>query len=1456
MTAATIRHVLNELEKREMPLLSWGVTNGTFTEDEVMKVLSAVAPSEDPDELLDTLLNQGLVVTKGISGDHYRSRMAETVRLSVNLRQWFYGRDWQMAPVLVSDARFLSQARVVPTRDQEPDRLAADLSLALREEWTPEHDSALRAVLAGRSVSAFQARSTQRLLTRTPSGTGSATCITAGTGSGKTLAFYLPALTHILSSPTPEGVPRIVAIYPRTELLRDQLRGLLLTTRALADAGLRRPRVGVLYGASPRDRRDANVVRKRGWKQQPHNLVCPIIGCLEDSCEGSYLWPESAGDSEQLVCDRCGSVLDGESLSFVRKRLQSRPPEVLFTTTEMVNRLLGSVAMKRLFVGDGRRSPEFLLLDEVHTYSGSHGAQVANLLRRWRAEMSTASHVVGLSATLADPAGFFAELVGLTTSDVAVVAPAPEEMTELGREYFLALRGDPASQTSLLSTTIQTSMLLRRMLDASPRDPSEGAFGSRLFVFTDDLDVVNRLHSQLEDAEGWRPGGVNRKPNGSLATLRASGGPDVRARDEAGQLWDVAETLGTLNRPVKVSRTTSKDSGVATDADIVVATASLEVGFDDPLVGAVLQHKAPRDAAQFLQRRGRAGRDPTMRPWTVVVLSDYGRDRLAFQAYEALFDPIVQPAHLPLRNRVILKMQATWWLLDYLSRFSSGIPVSSVLSRRWRDKPDLQRQIATRVLEVVRETLTQTGIERVSGQLRRALALQDEDVRAILWDHPRALATAVLPTLARRLEAVTATAAMPEFTWPDALVEFLPSSLFAPLQTPEIHLIVPGRFGADPETEVEPVSQAMRQFAPGRVSYRYALGGRRERLWVTPPGSHDESLPLETVCPDYIEIELPENASVGRLVQPTALQLAKPGLGVPDSSYGTWQWSGAFRHEGTPLRLDCPAGTTWTDHIAAIQALTHRHRCPLTVWRFAEAFDVERRTPSEPHPTRHTLTLDGESAGVGFAMDVDALVIEVVMPSDVPDTDGLVEALRVARMEYLVRSSPLLAQQIPSSFLRDWLNQVLLSVLVKEAGDGPLAAVLARLTDDELRAQMVDAARDVFGADVIGPAQHQLGAPHDPGLVTDIDVALQSSDVLAELRQASTALSSDPDAAWLPWLQERFMVTLAAALIDAVQAACPEVDVSDLRPDFEILQGDPARPIGRIRISEDQPGGTGVIEALVDRYLEDPRAFWALVTATLGPCDGERVDLNLRGFLRASENGPLTRPVDDTRIANDLQSLTRAWAQLRVAMFGIGLEVDQSIGAALATRLLRPGSSRDLESLVADLLDRWDGIERSLGVEIDLRVFAFLAANDPSVRTRLFTAAQGQGGGRGWEIGQIVGLLWTRGGRLRSASLQSYTPYAKLEPTERLLFSHITQVRDYLVSRDSPEWREQLDAALRHRGNVTLRSATESDAAASIRDLLTEPTSVEVLEFHPRVVGLTRSGAGIDLMVELREARQ
>src|SRR5262249_47918607 len=91
---------------------------------------------------------------------------------------------------------------------------------------------------------------------------------------------------------------------------------------------------------------------------------------------------------------------------------------------------------------------------------------------------------------------------------------------------------------SLLSTSIQASFLLQRLLDPPDgRGHAAGVVGNRTFVFTDDLDVANRLFDDLRDAEGYNDFGrriPGRKP---LAYLRATTASDGRlpARERGGR---------------------------------------------------------------------------------------------------------------------------------------------------------------------------------------------------------------------------------------------------------------------------------------------------------------------------------------------------------------------------------------------------------------------------------------------------------------------------------------------------------------------------------------------------------------------------------------------------------------------------------------------------------------------------------------------------------------------------------------------------------------------------------------------------------------------------------------------------------------------------------------------------------------------------------------------------------
>ncbi len=87
-----------------------------------------------------------------------------------------------------------------------------------------------------------------------------------------------------------------------------------------------------------------------------------------------------------------------------------------------------------------------LLLDEIHTHEGLHGAQVAYLLRRWRygrrqsKYASTPMLCVGLSATLQNAEAFFAKLTGISRSNVHYIHPINEDLESEGAEYNIVLR--------------------------------------------------------------------------------------------------------------------------------------------------------------------------------------------------------------------------------------------------------------------------------------------------------------------------------------------------------------------------------------------------------------------------------------------------------------------------------------------------------------------------------------------------------------------------------------------------------------------------------------------------------------------------------------------------------------------------------------------------------------------------------------------------------------------------------------------------------------------------------------------------------------------------------------------------------------------------------------------------------------------------------------------------------
>ena len=76
---------------------------------------------------------------------------------------------------------------------------------------------------------------------------------------------------------------------------------------------------------------------------------------------------------------------DSEVLS--REEIQQQPPDILMTNYVMLELLLTRFRGRKLFA-----TPDvlrFLVLDEVHTYTGKRGADVAALIRRLKQHTAT-----------------------------------------------------------------------------------------------------------------------------------------------------------------------------------------------------------------------------------------------------------------------------------------------------------------------------------------------------------------------------------------------------------------------------------------------------------------------------------------------------------------------------------------------------------------------------------------------------------------------------------------------------------------------------------------------------------------------------------------------------------------------------------------------------------------------------------------------------------------------------------------------------------------------------------------------------------------------------------------------------------------------------------------------------------------------------------------------------------
>lgn len=1456
---AALSALLDDLEDLELPLLSWGVTTGTISKEEVEAVVNKHLTDWPlgilSDDVIERLVDRSLLFAiPGCSPVKYRTRMSETIRLASTLRQLFPVKNptqgwWRRRPTLVADYRLHIAPRRYPDRNVATS--AAIKQLSLTKDWFDPLAAVAEAAIRHSTLARFQVDAAKSILSYLAERDSRGVIVGAGTGSGKTMAFYVPGFVAMAAYARSGGVGvHTVALYPRNELLRDQLREavdrLAAVNKVQVAAGVRPLRVGVLYGDTPFNSRSNYYFGPRAsWKPRGHAWVCPYLKCPD--CRSDLVWTEAdrRAGVERLECTNSQRPYVIEHLVLTRDGLKASPPDLLFTTTEMLNRSSTDPDMGWLLGwSSGARSPSLVLLDEAHTYSGVHGAQVALLLRRWRFALKGQPVFVGLSATLRDAADFFGQLTGLSRAAVELIEPSPKDLLEEGREYAIALRSDPLSQASALSSTIQTAMLFGRVLDLPNQ---EDFFGSRSFLFTDDLDVTNRLFHDLTEAEGKR----GRMP--VLAGLRSIDAPYRPERFIDGQSWDLVQDVGRLLDPaaraggLTVSLTSSQSVGVAQDSDLVVATASLEVGFDDDRVGLVLQHKAPRDPASFVQRRGRAGRSRGTRPWTVVTLTDYGRDRLAYQSYDTLFAPALPARRLPVGNRFVLKIQAAQALLVWLSR-RTGLDARAIVAAP-KEGGQQPAQADQRALTALLSGLATDDALRADlrSYLSSCLQISAEEADAVLWGSPRSILLAVAPTIVRRLDRRWSAFGKDSGARPKSLLpEFLTRTLFDGLNVPEVTFNV-DFLDDDPARRVE---IALREAVPGKVSLRYGYNQSDQRTWLPLPTAEHEPLDVSVFLDDYADEGewTPDGGSPIRVLRPMAIQLHQPPPEIADQSQGVARWKSQFVYTEPLTDTDVPRSSPWHRRIPAMGFGTGGIGNPIVVRRLTDGADCTIKTKGGATPDRELsvrYARNGESVALGFSLGVDGVRFQLLaLDTTAPPVKNYLRSpqWRGFAFNAALQDDPELEHRA-NAFQRRWLALVYTTAFALKRVENPTK------TNEQVGSELSGGAW-ADSIDSVLNAIYRDDSSNSPArLVSTLTALADDANVVEAVdRNAVLLWSGDVVPGSIVLAQRTYRDTVAAAIRAAAQRSSPDAQDSDLIVDVVDSDGSGS---ANAWLTETALGGLGILTKFVDYYATDPSCFWHLVDGVLDDSEQEYVRDTVSRLLAHIIDNPqsvaaqavarLRSPASAADADAALHELRHAWAQ-------IDAPPRHRAVAALSSRYLRPGSSQDTDKIVLELNQAWDDLEEKLGFEVDGGILAYLAGTG-AIEVPGLAAL-------GFNADQIYSILMPRGSEARIQHLKHYQPYSPNPRLDPLLVRAAHEEQLPVIDVTDPVWAENYARELTAHARVRLSASVDNlrQFTRALREVPAIAVDRDVLRLHGAVAKLARSAGEINAIVELTEA--
>jgi DEAD/DEAH box helicase domain-containing protein len=335
----------------------------------------------------------------------------------------------------------------------------------------------------------------------------------------------------------------------------------------------------------------------------------PVLTTLLENCRAHalYLFPLKALEQDQydelrtlmarLGLDLRVDIYDGDTPSHRRKAIRAHPPHVLITTPDMLH--AGILAFHEAWADFFTRLT-YIVIDELHTYSGIFGTHVLHLFRRLNricAFYGSKPTYIASSATIGNPEELATKLVNRTFHAVrANGAPAAPR-------HFVFL--NPSESPNTLASHLLRLSVLK---------------GYRTIVFTRARVITELIYRwATHDQSHLRR---------VISSYRAGYLPEERRQIE--QALNSGELLG------------------------VVSTSALELGIDIGGLDVCVLVGYPGSIVNTWQRAGRVGR--AGRPSLIMLIaSKDALDQFFMKHPEHFFGRDVEDAVVDPANTYILK---------------------------------------------------------------------------------------------------------------------------------------------------------------------------------------------------------------------------------------------------------------------------------------------------------------------------------------------------------------------------------------------------------------------------------------------------------------------------------------------------------------------------------------------------------------------------------------------------------------------------------------------------------------------------------------------------------------------------------------------------------------------------------------------------------------------------------